>query len=100
MSEPWSRWKWIRFHLRSIRIHMAGCFRALWRGAPRQPPALPVEGVHHPSELCKCDCGSGGEPKDHDPTCIWLAKMCRHCSGEGWCPECFGDGCAAERGQT
>lgn len=94
------RWRISWIYLRVAGQHLYRGVWALFRKPPdpRPLPEPPNEGEgSHPSQLCRCTCGSTAPPEEHEPGCEWLAAMCRTCSGSGHCPLCLGDGTKGER---
>lgn len=74
--------------------------RLAWTGLLLgDPPALSLHAplsAEHPAMLCRCFGEPSGHPAlqfaDHLPDCLWLAAMCKLCSGLGVCQRCRGDG--------
>lgn len=87
-------------HLRRAARYVRHSARALLRG-PEEPINAPstadwhTPASGHPSLLCHCGDVMRAHGK-HRPECEWAKVMCRTCSGEGWCPECHGDGIGRE----
>lgn len=98
--KPWSRWRYVGFHLGSMRRSFFHALAYLVAGVPgpKEVPTLCYTPTSHPSDLCKCACGREGGTEDHEDGCLWRAAMCELCSGTGHCPCCWGDGCAEEGG--
>jgi hypothetical protein len=89
-----------RFNLRGIARHTKGLVKhllGLTRPITQEELERSTAAWHqppdpgHPIELCQC-VDKMAPPDMHNEGCPWAAAMCRTCHGDGYCPNCMGDG--------